>query len=424
MNYNFFQVGENNLKNLFCIIVAVVCFFATAFLFLQIGIIKLPGAVKDDEIAIGETFTHKKLIEHISGYRQVIDIIEVHPKDSSIGISLVLSHDNIFGFEKTSAIAERTKSKAAINGGFFHEYGEPSGFTVINGRLIRTPRFLNRRPVFLIDAGNRAQILDIDIELFVRLGSENLIIQGVNKKPERDEIIVFTPEYGLSTRTESVVNNDLDADGFSYIVIHHEGEALKDKIQFYPVSGIGKDIDIPRNGMVIVATRNKASELLEIYEALFTDTYSNLNSNLDLPLNLDRRDKIDIVLSYNTAPNIGEVPLAFEGGFWVVKNGVKVIKEYEAWVGLTTNREPRSVIGLKDDNTVVLMTIDGRQPGYSIGVTGEELADYLIKAGINNALMLDGGASTTMVVDGKVVNKPSYRGRERAVGGAICIKGK
>ena len=70
---------------------------------------------------------------------------------------------------------------------------------------------------------------------------------------------------------------------------------------------------------------------------------------------------------------------------------------------------------------VILMTIDGRQPGYSIGMTGKELGNFILSYGINNAAMLDGGASTEMIVKGKIVNKPSGEGRERPVGGGIVL---
>jgi exopolysaccharide biosynthesis protein len=68
------------------------------------------------------------------------------------------------------------------------------------------------------------------------------------------------------------------------------------------------------------------------------------------------------------------------------------------------------------------MTVDGRQPGYSVGVSAKELADFLIGYGVKDAAMLDGGASTEMILKGKVINKPSFKGEERPLGGALLVR--
>ena len=60
-------------------------------------------------------------------------------------------------------------------------------------------------------------------------------------------------------------------------------------------------------------------------------------------------------------------------------------------------RHPRTAAGVtRDGRTLLLVVVDGRQPGWSIGATLPELASLLIEAGAWTALNLDGGGSTTM----------------------------
>ena len=81
---------------------------------------------------------------------------------------------------------------------------------------------------------------------------------------------------------------------------------------------------------------------------------------------------------------------------------------------------------------LILVVVDGRQPGYSEGVTLQELADIIIFHGGHNAINLDGGGSSTMVVEGplggaKVINSPingQIPGRERPVGNHLGIYAK
>ncbi len=69
--------------------------------------------------------------------------------------------------------------------------------------------------------------------------------------------------------------------------------------------------------------------------------------------------------------------------------------------GTMTNRHPRSAVGItRNGRYLILMTVDGRQPGYSEGTTTAETAEWLRKLVAYDALNLDGGGSTALVVEG------------------------
>jgi exopolysaccharide biosynthesis protein len=68
-----------------------------------------------------------------------------------------------------------------------------------------------------------------------------------------------------------------------------------------------------------------------------------------------------------------------------------------------------------------MVTVDGRQPGTSVGMNLQELAEMLLELGAVDAMNLDGGGSTTMFVGGKVINQPSDKEGERKVSDAILV---
>ena len=76
---------------------------------------------------------------------------------------------------------------------------------------------------------------------------------------------------------------------------------------------------------------------------------------------------------------------------------------------------PRSVIGQRKDGVVVFLIVEGRLPGYSIGASMNDVIDVLLRYKVYNASNLDGGASSTMSIEGKLWNRPSagaeYGGR-------------
>ncbi len=89
-------------------------------------------------------------------------------------------------------------------------------------------------------------------------------------------------------------------------------------------------------------------------------------------------------------------------------------------------REPRTMIGYTSDKKVYLVVVDGRQSGYSVGMTIDELVAVMGSLGINSATNLDGGGSSTMVLKNsggmfEVVNRYSDAS-PRAVANAIAIK--
>jgi exopolysaccharide biosynthesis protein len=87
----------------------------------------------------------------------------------------------------------------------------------------------------------------------------------------------------------------------------------------------------------------------------------------------------------------------------------------------TDMRHPRTLIGVDREGSIWFAAVDGRQPEYSIGMTFADLQRLADRLNLLSALNLDGGGSTTMVVNGKVANKPSDTSGPRPVSDAIVV---
>ncbi len=100
----------------------------------------------------------------------------------------------------------------------------------------------------------------------------------------------------------------------------------------------------------------------------------------------------------------------------------------EGAASFAMSRHPRTAVGIASEGRrLLLVTVDGRQKPYSDGMTLRELASLMLALGARDAINLDGGGSTAMVVKSPstreltVVNKPSDATGERAVGNALAI---
>lgn len=100
----------------------------------------------------------------------------------------------------------------------------------------------------------------------------------------------------------------------------------------------------------------------------------------------------------------------------LIVNGKPTIKKGDGGWGIS----PRSVIGQKEDGSVIFLVIDGRSL-KSFGATLKEVQDIMLKYGAVNAANLDGGSSTTMYYNGKVINTPSDALGERSVPSVFMV---
>jgi exopolysaccharide biosynthesis protein len=137
-------------------------------------------------------------------------------------------------------------------------------------------------------------------------------------------------------------------------------------------------------------------------------------------------DTVRVLLA--TSPRIqrGAVPATIIGG-WprILRDGQNVAGDAATVEGTISRnaemRHPRTAVGFSRDSSMLfLLTVDGRSES-SGGMTLAELATMMRKLGAWQAMNFDGGGSTTMVVDGVLVNKPSDKEGERTVGNALMV---
>ena len=102
----------------------------------------------------------------------------------------------------------------------------------------------------------------------------------------------------------------------------------------------------------------------------------------------------------------------------LIMNGKKLITDGDGGWGVA----PRTAIGQRKDGTILFLVVDGRQPGYSIGATLLDIQNILFEQGAVVAANLDGGSSTTLYFNGKVVNKPCDMLGERMIPTAFVVK--
>lgn len=299
----------------------------------------------------------------------------------------------------TQMVAVRSSAErrpvAAVNGDFFALAGGayagiPLGFHVQDGELVTFPDE-GRSVLYLLEDGR------VDIGRFrangwlVMPGEALYPVAAVNRPPEYSDLVVFTPRFGEETRAEEGTTQ-ISLVGVSG-PIRPQGE-VRGQIASIAVAGSQR---IPPEGMVLAARGVSAYALrsLKVGE--------------------------EVRLRFEVEPEAGEIRTAVGGGPRLVREGrVSVENRRERFSDrFASTRHPRTGVGVREGR-LVMVTVDGRQPGYSAGMTLEELARVFVELGCTEAMNLDGGGSTTMVVRSRVVNSPSG-GVARAVANGLAL---
>ncbi len=287
------------------------------------------------------------------------------------------------GRGRTSEAARRAGALAAINGGFFSSSGDPLGCLAVDGEVLSEP-IPGRSCVGITDDGTLLfDVMRFDAGVAGEGGT--VAIHGVNRARGADEVILYRPAFGPSTRTN---------------VFGAEISVVGEIVQLI-TDGRGNSA-IPPGGFVLSAHGQSRGALLAAFKAGDRVT---LWARL-LPASGDPRwEGVRHVL--------GGGPRLLADGQYVGGEGFRA--------SFSDRRHPRTAIGRLADGRIVLAVVGGRQPYHSLGMTLVELAATLRALGATDALNLDGGGSTTLVVRGVVINLPSDEFGERPVSDVLLV---
>ena len=336
---------------------------------------------------------------------------------TKVRLNVRLGMDQIVGTETTSSIATRHGAVAAINAGFFRldssEFaGTPAGVVMVDGELLSESRN-NRIGIAINNKENRTYVNFYHIRTQILAGfgiDSGFTFDGINRERNPDEIVLFTHRFADSTKT--------DGSGIEIVLSNCESRDFSKWCKNAEIiEGKGNN-PIPKNGLVISIGKNAIDKSNNILH--FAKCTNKRPLEFDCYLRIVRK-----------AADISDRNPFSALGFDDITNGVpQLIKDgkiditweqEKASRAFIFNRHPRTAVAKLKDGKFLMITVDGRQTGVSVGMTLQELAEYLLSLGAVEAMNLDGGGSTTMVLDGKVVNKPSDPTGERKIGDAIVV---
>ena len=344
------------------------------------------------------------------------NLVRVDLRRANIEVRSGRAFDQLKGRERVSDMVRRVNTTgvrvlAAVNADFFNlESGENENNQVIAGewwkglKVTDSPydTYDNAHVQFGVDAARRPLIdrFILDGRVWDRGVMTPIITVNFNPSGKPEGTALYTSRYGATTPRDTT-RRTAEAPMMS---AGKRGDTLL-FVRWGAVS-VTSGSSIPTGGAVLAAYGSglRAEEVQKMGDG----------------------DTVKVLLA--TLPRIprGAAPVMIIGG-WprILRDGENVAYESPTMEGtLSRNaeaRHPRTAVGFsRDSSTLFVLTVDGRSEN-SGGMTLVELASVMRELGAWQAMNFDGGGSTTMVVDGKVVNHPSDKEGERAVGNALLV---
>lgn len=298
------------------------------------------------------------------------------------------------GRKKTSVMLAELQATREVVGGVNADFfslagllGVPSGALISNSRVVVGP---GPQPIVGVDGKGVIHLGPIRGASTVRIGDMVQEVASWNR-PGGEGLAIFDANWGTKLDTAS---------GVVEVVLDGRSPATVVRIDT-TIAGA----EIPAGGLVMVAGRN------------------SLPRHRSLLLSLKRGDRVDVTLALSPFH-----PVEAVGGRPMLARDSVIVPDVETEGQASFRaRNPRTAVGLANEGRrLILVVIDGRQPGYSLGTTLRETAEIMLALGARDAINLDGGGSSALVYRDsakvmRVANKPSDATGERAVGDALGI---
>lgn len=373
------------------------------------------------QMLIGDTLVSRRLAPGVD-YRHFVDkrgpfdvhLVRVNLRRPGIELRALRAKGELKGRERPSEMIRRVNDGtvlAAVNADFFDlKTGENENNQVVAGewwkglKVTDSPydTYDNTHIQFGVDA-TRKPVIDrymFDGTAWAHGVATPIITENFNPAGKPEGTALYTWRFGETTPRDTsrqTVEATLVAAG------HHRDTLLF--VRSGPVASTSGTA-IPRDGAVLAAygAGLRAKEVQAMADG----------------------DTVRVLLTTSPRMPSRHPPMLLIGG-WprILNDGRNVASQAPSVEGTISRnaemRHPRTSIGFsRDSSTLFLVTVDGRSEN-SGGMTLTELADMMRKLGAWQAMNFDGGGSTTMVIDGGVVNKPSDTTGEREVGNVLAV---
>lgn len=323
-----------------------------------------------------------------------INVLLIDVREPGISIRVCLAQDHAAGLETVRSMAVRKGAIAAVNGDYWTNHGIPLGLTVVDGEIVIAPKYrtafgILRDETPVIGRWTNGWSWDAAV---VAPGGATHELTMMNSDCGERWLCLYTDRYGLLSKGNSV-------SPVTEVVCNLEHRVLE-------VRTDRPGIEIPSGGFVLTG-RDEAGEWLR--DQFKPGDWVRLNLRSSRPWQ-------ELKQAIGAGPRILKEGRFYQDSLEGIPAGEEFPRDWKE--AHYYRRHPRTAAGIsRNADRVILIAVDGRQMDFSAGVYQKQMADLLMEFGAWDGMDLDSGGSTTMVIEGELVNYPSDHSKRDGTGG-------
>lgn len=337
---------------------------------LVVDLFRINIVKQNKQLAKGVTYTY--LQDEMNGRQIQAYLVTVAP-NAGYRLLPFSAAGKYNGRGRISQAAVQQNMLAAINASYFDTDGWVIGSIKNQGQMMAADSL--PRSGYVLYNGEPEIVKDIGYYGTVNLpDGRQLHIKGMNRMRIADDLVLYNSFYAPSTKSNQW---------------GREIKIINNRVTDISTAG---NMQITPGSIIISGHGSNAAALASLKigdKVIVSETLGSIEA-----------DRAETVVS---------------GGPLLVENGSARVRSSEEKMAadIAKGRAPRTALGIKKDGSLLLLIVDGRN-NNSAGLTLSELATYMLRLGAKDAVNFDGGGSSVMAVNGRIVNKPSD-GKERAV---------
>ena len=306
---------------------------------------------------------HIKKVKYINSKPVRINIAEINTNvNPNLKIQPQTASKKLNAKTTVRRIAQKSGSVVAVNGGFFKpQTGVPLGALMIDGKVLTGPIY-NRVGIAIFEEENKTsfKMANIEFEINALTKNHKVKIDNINQpRMLQSYLLLYTSDWGKVIPAPPKT-------GWNMVIRNK---------QVVKITANSTEID--ENDMVLQGNK---------------DTLSKLAKDGELNISIELQDEL------KNAKHI------ISAGPYLIKDSKIYIDTQTQRLQAISGKNPRSAIGYKNDGTLIIVTVDGREEA-SVGMTLRELAVLMKNLGCDYAMNFDGGSSSALYINGRITNR-------------------
>ncbi len=396
-----------------------------------------------------EGIYYKNILLKVGKSNHSVHILEVDISENNNAVEVLKANNYVNDLKQLSEIIQDNNEKSnyfgGINGSFWRAYSnKPIGPTIVNGEVVELKRYKSWSSVFF-DSLGKPYFDNFDLECKIKLKKQEIVVDRFNQRRDSNSIIIYNRFAG--NQIPYLSQSHIDKAVNSFLELYNDNTIFNDSTEgeYDLETYIAETLELERTNSIEFPLKkvsclylekpqiNKELKcvikqidtgVVEIPENGFIISYG-INHFLNSE-NIKINDTIIFKVSSNFLKNnyfcngLSATPR-------LVRNGKAVNearKEGSRGRRFINKALPRSAIGAnKDNNKIYLVSVEGNnRTKKTVGASLSQLSKIMAKIGCYNAMNLDGGGSTTMVINGLNIINNYNPNKSRRISVGLAVK--